>query len=498
MKTTRRITQAGFLALTLAAVFVLGSHAELWCPFGGVEAMYTYAREGNLLCSLGVSNFYAFGAVLLTVLLVRRAFCGYMCPLGAISEWLRAVAGRLGLPALRVPAKTDRALALAKYAVLAAILIATWRAGELVFRGYDPCYALLSRHGADITFWAYVVAGAIAAVSLVAAMPFCRWFCPLAAVLNPFSRLGLARIKRDSAACTGCGQCAASCPMAIPVDRLPQVTASRCLACMNCVDACRPKTRRALSWGPPHWLGHAWPQAMIIAVLVLCSAAAVAAVYLAPLPSFVKSRGTPPEQVATVELQVQELTCRGRANLLVGFLDRDDMYQIPGATPNASGYYKLEGLARSCHGGRPHQLRSGIRRRGGHQVGDYGAVLRHERESLVGVAVLDRGLQSAGVVEAAHLWGNFTAEWRPAAQWLPQATPLSVRPQCADRIDPRRPQRGVDSGHDAHGDRKGHRRRQQPQGERKNVQRGRDLLPPRVDRGRGPFSPCGRRCPKGG
>jgi len=342
MKKTRRAIQFGFLALTLISVFLLGTNVELWCPFGGVEALYTYAREGNLLCSLGVSNFYALGAVLLTVLLLRRAFCGYMCPIGAISEWIGAVAARLGLRTIRVSARADRALSLAKYLVLAAILLATWRAGELVFRGYDPCYALLSRHGADITFWAYVVSGAIAAASLVIVMPFCRWFCPLAAAINPLSRFGLARIKRDTALCCDCGQCAASCPMAIPVDQLGQTTVSRCLSCMNCMEACPGGKRRALSWGPPDRLGRAWPQAVLVAVLLVCSGAAVSVTYLAPLPSFVKSRGVAPNRVATVQLRIHELTCRGRANLLVGFLERDDMYHISGTDPKTPGYYKVE------------------------------------------------------------------------------------------------------------------------------------------------------------
>jgi polyferredoxin len=342
MKNTRRILQAGLLAVTLIGVFVLGRNAEAWCPFGGVEAIYTYAAEGNLLCSLGISNFYVFGAVIVTVLLLRRAFCGYLCPIGAISEWLHVAANRLGLRPFRIPAKLDRALSLGKYAVLAMILAATWQASELAFRGYCPAYALLGRHGADITFWAYVVAGAIVAVSLLVTMPFCRWFCPLAAVLNPLSRFGLGRIKRDDAACSHCGLCAKSCPMAIPVDQLRQVTASRCLACMNCVEACPHNGRSPLSWGPPNWLGQAWPQAVVIAVLLLCGGAAVAAAYLSPLPSFVKSRGVQPDRVASVDFRIQGLTCRGRANLLVGFLERDDLYQIPGAAPDAPGFYALE------------------------------------------------------------------------------------------------------------------------------------------------------------
>ena len=117
---------------------LLAANAEAWCPFGGVEAVYTYLREGNLLCSLGVSNFYALAAVIASVLLLRRAFCGYMCPLGTMSEWLRGIGRRFGLRMLRIPAGLDRVLSLGKYLVLAVVLVATWRLGELAFSGLLP------------------------------------------------------------------------------------------------------------------------------------------------------------------------------------------------------------------------------------------------------------------------------------------------------------------------------------------------------------------------
>jgi len=317
MKTTRRIIQASMLALTLTGVFVLGANVELWCPLGGLEGLYTYWTEGNLVCSLGVSNFYVLGAVLVMALLLRRAFCGYLCPIGTISEWLGAGARRLGIPAARIPGTIDRGLAWLKYAVLAAILYFTWQAGELLFRGYDPCYALISRHGADITWWAYAVSATIVVASLLVVMPFCRWLCPLAAVLNPFSRFGLARVKRDPAQCTGCRRCAVACPMAIPVDEVTEVTHARCLSCLECVAACPHRSRAALVWGPPAALGRRWPHAVLVAVLVLCVAGAVSAAHLFPFASFVKLQGTAPPQVATLELRVENLSCRGRANLLV-------------------------------------------------------------------------------------------------------------------------------------------------------------------------------------
>lgn len=330
MTTTRRTIQAFFVALTLIAVFVVGANAERWCPFGGVEAIYTYVREGNMLCSLGVSNLYILGGVLLLTLLLRRAFCGYVCPIGALSEWLQRGARRCGVKPLRVPYRLDRALALLKYLVIGIVLLLTYRAAELMFRGFDPCYALISRHGEDITLWAYVVAGAVVFASLLIVMPFCRWLCPLAAVLHPFSRFGLTRIRRDEQACISCAKCSKACPMSIRVGEMSEVNAARCLSCMQCIEACPPRTGGALSWGPPKRLGRAWPNAVLVGLLVLILSGAVLASYAWPLPSFVQVREKPLKEPATIELRVDELTCRGRGTLLWYFLDRDDEFAIEG------------------------------------------------------------------------------------------------------------------------------------------------------------------------
>lgn len=330
MRTTRRVVQFGFLALTLAGVFVFRGNAERWCPLGGVESLYTYATEGNLTCSLAISNFYILAGVLVMTLLLRRGFCSYMCPIGTISEWLQRGAARLGVRPISVPYRLDRRLSVLKYLVLTIILYFTYRASELVFRGFDPCYALISRHGEDITAWAYVVAGAVAIGSLLVIVPFCRWLCPLAAVLNPFSHFGLTRIKRHQDACLDCGHCASVCPMAIPVDRVGQVTAARCLSCMSCVDGCPARADGAMAWGPPGWMGHRWSNAVLVAILLSCTTAAVAASHLFPLPSFVKTRGQAPEVTATTELDIIGLTCRGKATLLTYFLERDDAFQLAG------------------------------------------------------------------------------------------------------------------------------------------------------------------------
>lgn len=327
----RRLAQALGLALTVAGVFVVRGNAERWCPFGGVETAWSWFGEGNALCSVGVANLFLLAAVLLSLVLLRRAFCSHACPIGTISEWTRTLARRLGVRERAVPRAGDVALSLGKYAVLAAVVAVTWTIGELWFRGACPAYALLGRHGADITVWAYVVSGSILLGSVFVSLPFCRWFCPLAAVMNPLSRLGLARVRRDEAACVACGQCSRACPMAIPVARVPTVRAARCTLCLDCVESCARRGSNALSLALPGASRRRLPALTATLLLAAILGSGVLAAACFPLPSFRWSRGDPPPESASVDLRIQDLTCRGRANLLVWFLDRDDDLAVPGA-----------------------------------------------------------------------------------------------------------------------------------------------------------------------
>lgn len=331
MKRTRRVTQLAFLALTLIGVFVVRGHAERWCPFGGVEALYAYLSEGNVLCALAVTNFFMLAGVLLAALLLRRAFCGYACPVGTLSEWLGAAAARLGLRPKAVPPRADAVLRKLKYGVLAVILYFTWTSSELLFRTADPCYALISRHGEDITGWAYAVAGLIVVASLPITMPFCRWLCPLAAVLAPFARVGLTRVRRDPDACTGCRRCSAVCPTGIPVHTVTEVRAARCLTCFNCLDAC-PPSMGALAWGPWRPRRIKLPPVAAALALIAILGGSVGWALLAPFPSFTHLAAGRTDAVdpQTAHFELTGLTCRGRATLLTYFLERDDEFAIDG------------------------------------------------------------------------------------------------------------------------------------------------------------------------
>lgn len=331
MKHTRHIVQGLFLIGILAGVFAFRKNLEVWCPFGGVECLSLYLHDGKMLCALGASNFFILAAILLLTLGLRRVFCGYMCPLGALGEGMRCLAKKLGIEQWTPPTAVDRVLSLLKYVVLIGLLWGTFAATELIVRPADPCFAIIGTGTNEEVQWsAYIALGVLILASLFISIPFCRWLCPLGAVLNIASRLGLTRIHRNSETCIDCGRCSKTCPMQIDVARQPSVTDARCLGCNECLQVC--PVDQTLSW---RLLGSKQPikhhTGWVVAAIVLCVALAVTASYAIEFPTFIEERDIErPASVAECQLNVEGVSCSGSARQLVFFLDRDDLYAVGG------------------------------------------------------------------------------------------------------------------------------------------------------------------------
>jgi ferredoxin len=341
MKIRHRI-QLFFFLWVIIAVFALRRNVEAWCPMGGLEALYGYLTGGTMICSLAATNFFILIAVILLTVVLKRAFCGYLCPLGAIAEGMRYAAGKFGFRQFHFSPAIDKKLSLLKYAVLLIILGWTWHAAELIIRGVDPCYAVITL-GEEAKWSTYPTLGLFIVSAFLISMPFCRWLCPFAAAINIFSRMGFARIVRNPDTCTGCRICSKACPMGIDVASMDQVKSPNCIACMECITLCPQHQARPLQW---KWFGRREiirPQrAFFVGILTV-----IAMVYLAarliPFPTFVYERSSPvPVAPSTLHLQVEGVKCSGSAKLFVYFLDRQDVDLIPGylkiSTSPASGY----------------------------------------------------------------------------------------------------------------------------------------------------------------
>lgn len=192
---------------------------------------------------IGSKTMVGIGIVLLAVpvlisLVWGRVFCGWICPLGAVQELIYSQKARLNLPFA-----VDKALKYLKYVLLAVFLLLSWKASRNVWSEYEPFKVLFNFNGSTVGITITVITLLLA---IFIERVFCRYLCPLGAVLSLTSRFAPYRIKAGKA-CKSCGACVkGACPVnAIsapgPVSKLPAVDNHECIKCLRCEDQCKFK-----------------------------------------------------------------------------------------------------------------------------------------------------------------------------------------------------------------------------------------------------------------
>lgn len=207
-------------------------------PFGGLETMWSYVTTGQLLKHIHFSDLILFGAAVLLVLLLGSAFCGWICPFGAIQEWLYRLRAKLVPWKITIPQRVDRVLRYGRYVVLALILFATYSAGEMIFGDYCPWRAAWELGSEEIAIGGAIVLGLVVVGGLLVERAWCLYACPLGAVLGVANKLTPVKLRRTDSACKACGICNKRCPLNINVDSVAAVTDTTCNRCLECVDSC--------------------------------------------------------------------------------------------------------------------------------------------------------------------------------------------------------------------------------------------------------------------
>jgi polyferredoxin len=255
----RYLSQLG-IVIFIAVVFTLKqlygentqyASPEAFCPLGGFETLYyTIATGGKFVQHTHFSNMVIFVALLITIVAAGGFFCGWICPLGAIQQaitgfrrWLQKRVGLLVRVGKWLSAKSrslvslDPWLRYAKYLVLLWIIWGTITTGTMVFRDLDPWAGILNILEAGITigFWIFI---ATALAAFIGDRVWCRYLCPLGAIIGLVGKIGLIRVQRDGESCIGCKICTRKCPMHIQVHEKGRVVSTECNMCLNCVDAC--------------------------------------------------------------------------------------------------------------------------------------------------------------------------------------------------------------------------------------------------------------------
>ncbi len=178
-------------------------------------------------------------------LLTRKSFCSWICPVGALSEWLWRGQETLSGVRVRLWPWLDRSLRGLKYLLLAFFikLILVDMPGPALAGFLSSPYWALS----DVKmlhFFTSPTGMTLGIVLLLTLLSFairqfwCRYLCPYGALLGFFSRLSPSRISRDRSSCTACGRCDHACPASIRVSARTSVTSMECTGCLSCVSSC--------------------------------------------------------------------------------------------------------------------------------------------------------------------------------------------------------------------------------------------------------------------
>ena len=257
----RRAAQFAFLALNAA----IGIQFVLWVRYfesqgnspyfgrpAGVDGWLPIAGLMNLryfLATHQIPPVHPSAMVLLCVfllasLLVKKAFCSWLCPVGTVSESLWKLGRRLFRRNLVAPRWVDWPLRSLKYLLLGFFLfiVSTMPVQDLGGFLASPFGIVadvkMLNFFRDIGVVGIAVIATLVGLSVLIKNFWCRYVCPYGALMGIVSVLSPAKIRRDAEACIDCGKCNKACPSHLLVDQLVQIRSVECTGCMECIAVC--------------------------------------------------------------------------------------------------------------------------------------------------------------------------------------------------------------------------------------------------------------------
>jgi len=190
-----------------------------------------------LTAGLIVKNMFFMILFMGSALLAGSFYCGWLCPFGALQEWLNKVGRFLKIPQLRIPAAIEKWLRLSRYLLLGLSSLG-FAVVLFLVSPYGTFYAVLMNNLRYLTTGIIIFFGLFLLLSLFVNRPFCRYFCPEGARYGAVSLGRLFSICRNDDKCISCGKCDRSCPVQIQVSNKKHVRSSQCINCFECIAHC--------------------------------------------------------------------------------------------------------------------------------------------------------------------------------------------------------------------------------------------------------------------
>jgi NosR/NirI family transcriptional regulator, nitrous oxide reductase regulator len=225
----------GFLAFTL---FWIGWHVQAQLSVVNIltfaNALRTDFRWDYFLVDPLIFILW-FGVVAALLFWGRGAFCGWLCPFGALQELLSRVAKTLRVPQIRVPFGLHQRLWPIKYIiflVLFGLSLYSLSVGEVAAEVEPFKTAIVLRFMRD---WPFVLfAAAVLLPGLFIERFYCRYLCPLGAALAIPGRIRMFDWLRRHRECGNpCQRCAMKCPVQ-SIHPEGYINPNECIQCMHC------------------------------------------------------------------------------------------------------------------------------------------------------------------------------------------------------------------------------------------------------------------------
>ena len=228
----RQAVQLGALAVTGEWLFI----GAVRCPYGIPFMSCTHCPMR--VCPGTWLQPWVIGFIAISSVVAGRVFCGWTCPMGTIQDLLARVPK---LRALRRPpfGRVDRWLKGLKYLVLIVTIVGFYALNQrfaIPVRGHAD-WSLDAARVSWLTYDIYsrlrvvvILAGVVLAVAL--SRTWCRYLCPLGALLTLGNRLSLFRLRRDPNKCVGCSKYPRECRT------YTTPGTADCVLCGDCVEGC--------------------------------------------------------------------------------------------------------------------------------------------------------------------------------------------------------------------------------------------------------------------
>lgn len=203
-----------------------------------------YWMGAGVINQIHPSGLFILLAILALGLFLKKAFCGWLCPIGTLSESLWMAGEKLFGRNLRVTPWLDYPLRSLKYLLLLFFLYAIWQMDVPSLKYFiespynkvaDIKMYLFFAELSSFALWTILI---LIGLSVVIKNFWCRYLCPYGALLGALSWFSPLKITRTKETCIDCELCTKACPSSINIHKATRVWSDECMSCLRCVEAC--------------------------------------------------------------------------------------------------------------------------------------------------------------------------------------------------------------------------------------------------------------------